>query len=289
MEKNNAQSLVNEVADFPAMPPVAKGLLGMVQASGADARTISSLAVRDPGIACRLLRLINNSYFNLPQEVYDLNQTAVVLGFDLVRNVALTASLDAFEEPESVSGFDRAAFWKHSLAVACASKWVAKTCTDVDPELAYTTGLLHDMAKLVLDIVCPKEMRIILENAKEKSLSFAASVRDILDRDPRELGAAVLAQWRVPRSVCEAIRHHNDLSLCEENVLIAVNAFANYIAAVKGVGPQGGGGKVEIAKTVWQTLHLSADVLPKMLSLLDAELNAVTTLLATEGDPGNGD
>src|SRR5262245_34510390 len=45
-------------------------------------------------------------------------------------------------------GLDRGAFWKHSLAVGCASRRVALGLgCPVDPDEAFFLGLFHDLGK----------------------------------------------------------------------------------------------------------------------------------------------
>ena len=75
------------------------------------------------------------------------------------------------------------------------------------------------------------------------------------------------------------MRNQHDLEERKRNRLAAANAFANYLAAVKGYGPPGSGGQMQIDKDVWDVLKLPREALPELLSVLDAELHAVAEVL----------
>jgi putative nucleotidyltransferase with HDIG domain len=106
-------------------------------------------------------------------------------------------------------------FWAHSMLVARVSLHAAKKI-GVSEEEMYIAGLFHDCAIPLFMKKYPDYEEIF-----NYSLSTATSINEIeIERykyDHAQIGYIMAKSWRLPNTVCEAIRHHHtpDIYLIE--------------------------------------------------------------------------
>jgi putative nucleotidyltransferase with HDIG domain len=81
---------------------------------------------------------------------------------------------------------------------------------NVEPSVAFTAGLLHDIGKLALNEVLTEEDLITMRSCiREKSQSYAEAEQQVLGFDHAEVGACLLKAWKLPAEIVEAVAHHH--------------------------------------------------------------------------------
>ena len=134
-------------------------------------------ASRDPALCTRLLKLVNSAYYGFDRKISSLTQAVVILGFNEVRSVAMSAIvIDAFQRK---AGFDYRAFWIHAVGTAATASALAKQLDRSGDEDGFVCGLLHDLGRLVLVANGPKPYADVVKVAnekKEKSGVFGVSL-----------------------------------------------------------------------------------------------------------------
>ena len=280
MTGRDLKSIVSEVTELPTLPQVAVTLMDLLDDPNTGAPEINRVMARDPALASKILRLVNSAYYGLSNRVSSLNQAIVILGFKTVKSVALSASvMGLFKTHGDVEAFDRAAFWKHSIAAACVSRLVARKQKGLDPELAFSGGLLHDIGKLVLAHYFPAEIEAIVKAAKEKKCSFLDAERSILETDHAEIGRWVTEKWGLPKDLVGGIASHHDISQAANKELAAVIQFGDYLAKLKGIAASGSCEPAELPKEVWTLLSVDKSDLPELINTINQEISAASSWL----------
>lgn len=221
--------ILEKLESLPTLSPIATRLLGVGASDTADINKIVSLIECDPALSARILGLCRRSDRGLGDKVRTVKHAVVMLGLDAVRSAALAVNVydllsNAADENDSIVGsipvaglggdrpnFDRVGFWKHSLAVACAAEQIAREHPKlhVKPEEAFAAGLLHDLGKLVLDLVLPQSYARVLALADFRRSDAAAVERAVLGLDHHTAGKRVAAQWGLPGEYQDAIWLHS--------------------------------------------------------------------------------
>jgi len=231
-------------------------------------------------MASKILRLVNSAYYGLPQKISNLNQAIVILGFSTVKSVALSASVGGlFTKRTDASPFDREAAWKHAIAVACIAKVIATRQSTIDPELAFSAGILHDMGKLILDEYFPDEMKEIMEYAQQNSLRFAESEAALIGTNHARIGGWLAQKWQLPPELVDAIATHEQVEEAENRALAAALKFAHYICALKKLASPGDFRTPAITRQMWSDLGLEKHVLPGILAVVNKEIKAAEDFL----------
>ena len=131
----------------------------------------------------------------------------------------------------------------HSLAVACSAQGIAAvSSTGVDPHLAWSAGLLHDIGKLALQDIMPKSLSAIAKEAEATKTSLYEIEQKHLGTNHALLGKQLARQWRLPEPIRLAIwLHHGHAAAFSRTIPWA--AVAALVQAADGIARQAGIGR----------------------------------------------
>src|SRR5574337_81806 len=134
------------------MPQLVMEIIRIVNDPRSSAIELQVAVERDPSLAARLLRTANSAAYGLRRQVGTVRDAIAYLGYNEVKNLAVTASLaDIFKADAAVGCYSRKGLWRHLVSVAVASRFVASRCGVRRYEEAYMAGLLHDFGLILMD------------------------------------------------------------------------------------------------------------------------------------------
>jgi len=132
-----------------------------------------------------VLKLTNSAFYGLSREVDSVKQAVVIVGMEAIKNLVLSASvLDMFKGKNIDQDFQEG-FWRHSLAAGFCCRILAKKIRNrgfVDPDTAFSSGLLHDIGKMVVSCFLPEEHSRLKQ---ERESDRIAADYEIEERVPR--------------------------------------------------------------------------------------------------------
>jgi putative nucleotidyltransferase with HDIG domain len=194
---------------LPTIPPVLTGIIALIDDDRAGAKKLVDLIERDQALTARLLRLANSAFFGQARKVSTIPRAVLLLGFSTVRNLALGVKVwDTLGT--GVSRKELEALWAHSVQVAALARTIARTQRQVNPDEAFTTGLLHDVGQLVLAL----RFKELYWDTVRKSTStehLTGLEQSTLGVEHAEVGSWLLEAWNLPAVMVEAVRRHHDL------------------------------------------------------------------------------
>ncbi|MEO1510571.1 MAG: HDOD domain-containing protein, partial [Planctomycetota bacterium] len=180
--------ILERIDRLPTLPAIAVRLMSISSAEEADFPEVMRLIESDPTMTATILGLCRKSGRG-GDRIDTVKRAVVMLGFEAVRSAALSVSVldvmsDQAEELDrralDLSEADdppinRQGLWKHAVAVACASEWIARNsprCV-VKPDEAFVAGLLHDLGRMVLELVLPRASARVAAVAERRSSDSA--------------------------------------------------------------------------------------------------------------------
>src|SRR6266576_490387 len=107
----------------------------------AGAADVARVVETDPALAARVMRLANSPYYGAPRRVSSTRHAIVMIGFDTVRGLAVSAACSLLDGRAEV-GPD--GFWHHAVTTACTASVIARK-VGASPSDAFSVGLLHDI------------------------------------------------------------------------------------------------------------------------------------------------
>ncbi len=212
MSKLTTKEIAARITELPTLPQVATRLVEIIQDPTSSAEDVTAVMTQDPPLAMKILKLVNSAYFALPNKVTNLNQAVALLGFSMIKGMALSVTIVRIFQGDSSDFMDeRLRFWQHSMTVATVSRDLyEKNPGQIDGESAFVLGLLHDIGKIVLDNFANDAWRDIVFNMKTEGMSFREGEQEVLVEGHAHLGAWLTREWRLPDDVSMYIENHHD-------------------------------------------------------------------------------
>jgi putative nucleotidyltransferase with HDIG domain len=194
--------------DLPTMPAVAGQVVRAVDDPDSSIDDIRKLIEQDAAIAARILKISNSALYGFPSEIQSLGHSISLLGTMTVRNLVLAASM---KETYKRFGLMEKLLWQHSsLAGPVAAMLASWRGIDLDPDIAFTAGLMHHIGKTALANSHRNEYEKVMSIVYNEGRSFVEVENEIFGFSHAELGAAVVQQWGLPDSLVLTIRMHHD-------------------------------------------------------------------------------
>jgi putative nucleotidyltransferase with HDIG domain len=211
MDTAQARNLiVDTVTALPTLPDVVHNLLRCIEDPNTSARDLGDCIAYDQAISSRLLKVANSAYYGRMSHVATVKQAIIVLGFDEVKSLALGIGVfTTLNASTGKSGFDRKAFWLHSITCALTARIISERHPGLDRCIAFTGGLLHDIGKIALDLVFHEQYRGVHASMSSDALSLHAAEQKIFGFSHAEAGGWLAERWKFPASLVEPIRCHH--------------------------------------------------------------------------------
>lgn len=203
--------VVGALEKVPPLPRAVHNILRELNSMGSTARSVASIVGTEPVLVASLLRLVNSAAFGLRREILSIDESVAYLGFSTVKSLVVRLKLGPmFSGSASVrtKGYNPEKLWLHSVAVAQAAELLAKRVGGIDPWLAGTIGLLHDIGKLAINSTFPLVVEKLWEGSQGDE-SFLARERRLFGADHAFIGGFLAAKWELPNDLVEAIRLHH--------------------------------------------------------------------------------
>ena len=245
-----------------------------------------------PALTARILSLIEQRGAGLPDGRFSLRQALDKLSAQEVRDAVLSVKVLPFFSPDDVadrdSGISQKELMLHSLAVACCASDIAKMASpQMDSQLAYCAGLLHDMGKFALKEAMPKSFARMVEEAKSTKQCFSTIEQEHLGTDHTITGKHLAQKWRLPNLIILAIWLHHSQTVeisrdMPEARIAAVVQLADSIARQSGIGQSGSFDLPAPAEPVAQWLRISLEQLGQIRRNLPEALGQRSKVLGLD-------
>lgn len=203
--------IVRQIEKLPTINTVAFQVIQMCSDIEVPIPRLVRLISGDQSLTAQILKIANSSYFNFPRTIYSLDRAIVILGFNLLKDIAVSLSIfSLYKSFDANKYFDLKDLWRHSIYTGFALKSLAD---DYDPDhkdILYVSGLLHDIGKLVLIKTMSEDYYIIQEKSQQENKRLFQVEETFLGFDHARIGARLLDEWHLPESVVEMVKYHHE-------------------------------------------------------------------------------
>lgn len=256
MDRIQIEEAIERIGELPTLPSVLGKILNTAADPDASALDLGEHITTDQSLSATLLKLVNSAFYGFHRQITSVTQAIVILGFLEVRNLALTAT--AFRTLDTgATDYDRVQLWRHSLASAMAADAIKKKLGE-PIEGAFEAGLLHDIGKVVLDMLYPEIFVQAARQAHAESRTIADVLKERVGIDHAEVGGLLAEHWELPPAVVAAIRYHlRPEEAPEASKLIYVAAAANALTYPAGLGESSNGTPLEVPESAREALGLN--------------------------------
>ncbi len=279
---NRMQDIVNKINNLPTLPQVVESVMSMVENPDTTASQLAGVISKDQALMSKVLKVVNSAYYGMPRKIVTLNQATVILGFNTIKNLVLSASIfGAFEDHYSNQRFSRMKFWEHSIGTAVGSGVLSKRIGLGNPDEAFVAGLVHDIGKVVIDEYLHEDFLRILDLAETEKIRILDAEEEILHFGHPDIGKQVAIRWNLPRNLVMAIAYHHTPGLAEDyKKLVSIVHLADAISRIEGIGYGGDSQTPIIDPDSWERLQIRAEELGSLIVTIKEEFKKAAVFLS---------
>lgn len=172
MSNQNLLTLINRLDSLPVLSSQYRDLSQLIATDQTDLQQVINIIEQKPSLVANILRMANTTYYARPIRVDSIKGAIQVIGIREVADMML--ALDIIKGFGIPKGIDTERFWDHAVAVATLSKDLAE-CNQLNGELAYTLGLLHDLGILVIARFVPIDFKSLMNQISIDNTIYKAA------------------------------------------------------------------------------------------------------------------
>jgi len=272
--------LFRRISEVSTLPGAAQQIIAVASDPAAEVRDLLEAVENDPALAVRIMRAVNSAYYSLAHPVDNLHHAVTLLGFGEVRNLAVTIYVsELFRGSPGHGRYTREGLWGHSVAVATASRAIARLQGRASRGEAYLAGLMHDLGLILEDQHLHGPFCEVIDALSDDCPTCEVEF-DQLGFDHASLGQYVAGQWRFAPAVCDAIGHHHRADEYDgpHGHVVRIVAVANFLCTARGLSSTGFTNVVMPSKDVFVSLGLEKPQLAAICEELDAVIDQAGAL-----------
>lgn len=204
-------SIISRMRSIPSLPALYRELTVALESENTSICQIEEIISKDVGMAAKILQLANSAFISAHGHVSSLREAVCLIGAETVRSLTLSIHVfSQFDRNSSTAAF-LPPLWNHSVAVAALAQKIAEaeTRNKAAGEESFTSGLLHDLGKIVLMAEMPQEYKRVVEHMDLQSRTMRDLEMEFVGCPHEEIGACLMSTWGLPRPVVEAVEFHH--------------------------------------------------------------------------------
>ncbi|HWD92411.1 MAG TPA: HDOD domain-containing protein [Verrucomicrobiae bacterium] len=235
-----AHELVAKVKNLPPISQAALRLVNLLDEPAVSNDDVVQVLKYDNVLTAKLLRACNSPYFGIEEPVSSVDQAVLIIGHEQILHIVLTLAFGGtMAVPLAGYAVEANELWRHSLTTAAAAEFIGSNVVEIniDPHVAFTIGLLHDIGKLVLNQVLTPEHQARIQAGVARGLSRSEAEREVLGADHAETGGALLQAWNLPEDIIEAVANHHHPIVEPQPKFSAIANIADSLAHRVGSAP----------------------------------------------------
>lgn len=271
------EDLIRKTHNLASLPEAYYRARELLEDPNFDMRVLSQVLESDVGLTTRLLRLANSPIYGLPRRVDRVSYAVQILGRQTIRDmVTATMSMRVFSRI-GTNLIDLSSFWHHSIYCGLIARQLGRRCHFLHDERMFVAGLLHDVGQLVLYQFLPVPSTLALSLAEPRDDGLYRAEQTAHGFTHAEVGAALLAHWRLPEGLEQSVRFHHEPEHADRHALEAAivhiaNSIANRMEPSRNIAQC----ESVISPFAWEITRLDESVIESALS--EANVRFLDTL-----------
>jgi len=267
MHPDIRQEIIKSIKKLPTLPIIFEKILETIDDPRSSANELQEIIKNDQSITAKILNMANSAYYGYSKRVSSLSRAVVILGFDMVKNIALSVSIfSMFPYKNSKSYFDKEKFWLHAIACGYLGKMIAEKTNYYEPDKAFIACLLHDIGKVVLDSYFGDDYHKAMKIKAKENISIREAEEKVIDLDHTEVGYFLGEKWDFPDELLSAIRYHHYPAEAPQQYssLTYLTYLTNIICQEEKIGEGGSILPIQIEPETFSVLKLEDSQLKKI-------------------------
>jgi serine/threonine protein kinase len=231
-------------SDFPALSESVSAINKLTNSDRESINKLSNSILKDYALTNKILRLVNSAYYRQAGggNISTVSRAVIVLGFDAIRNIAITVLLFEHLQDKANARELKEAFLRANLA-GLLGRDAAQKLAPREAEEVFICAMFHDLGQLLAQYYFPEEVEEVHKLMQQKRLSEAAASTQILGISYEELGIGIAEIWGFPPDIVYSMRRLPEGPIrppnSREEMLRLVSGFSNEMCdMIAGCAPE---------------------------------------------------
>ena len=214
----NAREIVlkKKILSLPDLPTLSANVMELLQMLNNDSAQMSEIInkiKKDPVLVTKMLRMVNSSLYSLPRKIENVDQVAVLLGMQNIKQLIMSSSV-----MDVLSHRDKA-LWDRAYNIADFSRQLIKRKNFVVGANFAITALVKDIGQVVLKIFNADSMKMVAHQVETQGIPPHVSEQSILGVDHAVVGGWLLESWDLDQDIVVPVFYsHNSEEISEDYV-----------------------------------------------------------------------
>lgn len=199
------EHLIQQMKAMPSSLQAMQRAMQLLEDPNSSLDDLVDLIRLERSLAAKVIHLANSAaYVGEPCDTIEL--AVQRLGYSVVQDAAMAImTIETFPGPLALYGYPPQIMWRHSLAMACAMRELAKL-KDEDPTRAYAVGLLHNIGMVLIDNWVMKRDASARLERHDWPDEWQSAEQALLGFDQAAATAEVMQALNFPAHMVEAAR-----------------------------------------------------------------------------------
>lgn len=206
------EEILASVENLPPFPETARRIFELSADDEINYKEIIEVIKFDEALTSNCLKICNSSAYGLRAKTFTVDQAAIILGTKNIQMIALANSkaLSGYTKVQEGYSMNAGELWRHSVITAAISQLLFKKNGSQETAILFTSALLHDIGKTVLnEYIVEGNTGNLVALAQRENLSLVEAEKAAFGIDHAELGGFIAEKWGFPSMLCNSIKNHH--------------------------------------------------------------------------------
>ena len=222
--------------DLASLPHVAGKVLKLIQNKNAELNEIAKLIEADPILTMKLLRVANSPIFATRNEIRSIQHALMLLGMKRISNIVLSVSIYSkfFINAHKDAAILMERFFQHSYLTGMTAKTLTQILRKNFEDNEFVGGLLHDIGKMAMLQVHPKEYSLVRQLISQEGLNELAAEKEVFNENHIEVGLQMAHLWKLPEEIHRIIAFYKFPAQNDQLIdLVAIVSFSDAFTKIR--------------------------------------------------------
>lgn len=195
-------------SDFPALSDSVSAINKLTNSDRESIDKLSNSILKDYALTNKILRLVNSAHYRPAGggTISTVSRAVIVLGFDAIRNIAITVLLFEHLQDKANARELKEYFLRANLAGLLA-RAASDTVLPREGEEAFICALFHGLGHLLAQFYFPEEVEEVRKLMQARELPEEVAAARVMGLSFEDLGIGIARSWGFPASIVNSMRH----------------------------------------------------------------------------------
>ena|GEM_PF-691082 len=196
--------------ELKGFSPTVSQVLKLTASSQSSLDAVSKAVRQDQAMALKILKVANSSVYSRGDRVDTVHKAILRIGMENIRQTVLNIGVvERFSSAAFKEHLCTAQFWEHSIACGIIAAEIAHAIDGSEADSAFTSGLLHDLGRVVLAEVLGDMYVRVIETARRLGAPLEVVETRLVLLNHADVMDRLLNAWKFSKHLIDPIMYHH--------------------------------------------------------------------------------